>query len=82
MISNLDGKDDQRSIVSALLALSEKLGIEALAEGAETESEVEALRNLGCTSVQGYAFARPMPENDLRSWMEDRGRQDILKSGA
>ena len=35
------------------------------AEGAETELEVETLRSMGCSNIQGYYYGRPMPATDV-----------------
>ena len=35
------------------------------AEGAETELEVETLRSMGCSNIQGYYYGRPMPAADV-----------------
>ena len=60
-------------MLSALLAFSEKLGIDALAEGVETEAEVEALKALGCVEIQGYLTARPMPLGETLLWLDENG---------
>ena len=46
--------------VRAILALAQGLGMEAVAEGVETEEQCEELRRLGATYAQGYFFARPL----------------------
>ena len=48
-------------MILAILALAERLGIAALAEGVETREEYAFLAQMGCDEVQGYAIARPMP---------------------
>lgn len=40
-----------------------------VAEGVETPSHAEALRDLGCDGLQGYGIARPMPLSDLIAWI-------------
>jgi diguanylate cyclase (GGDEF)-like protein len=49
------------AIVSAILALSERLGLEVLGEGVETEVQRQALIEMGCEFGQGVLFARPQP---------------------
>jgi diguanylate cyclase (GGDEF)-like protein/PAS domain S-box-containing protein len=53
------------AIVSAVVNLSAAIGITTVIEGVETKEQLEHLRGLGCTTVQGYYFAKPMPATDL-----------------
>ncbi len=73
LVTHADRDEDQRKMLSALLAFSEKLGIDALAEGVETEAEVEALNALGCAEIQGYVTARPMPLGETLLWLDENG---------
>jgi diguanylate cyclase (GGDEF)-like protein len=59
-VAGLDGSAD-RSIVDAVIALAHGLGIGVVAEGIETASQLERLRELGCDLGQGYLFSRPVP---------------------
>jgi EAL domain-containing protein (putative c-di-GMP-specific phosphodiesterase class I) len=59
-VAGLDGTAD-RSIVDAVIALAHGLGIGVVAEGIETASQLERLRELGCDLGQGYLFSRPVP---------------------
>ena len=53
-------KDDV-AMVSAIIAMSHGLGKKVVAEGVETEAQLEFLRELGCDSIQGFLFSRPVP---------------------
>lgn len=45
-----------------------------IAEGVETREQVEMLKQMGCDQVQGYYYAKPMPEEDFyRLLLENRG---------
>ena len=63
-IRNLDPSLDVQSgngaIVQAIVTLARQLGLRVVAEGVETDDELEVLRRLGCDFVQGYLFSRPM----------------------
>ena len=48
------------SLARAIVALADSLGLVAVAEGIEDDSQVDALRTMGCSLGQGYAFARPI----------------------
>ena len=60
------GEDDTRlEIVRAILSLAQSLNLEVVAEGIETNAQLEMLRDLGCTYAQGYFFAKPSPLEDV-----------------
>ncbi|MFZ1347524.1 MAG: EAL domain-containing protein, partial [Tabrizicola sp.] len=68
-IREVDQNRDQQKLVTAILSLAERLGLETLAEGVETQGEHALLAQLGCGHVQGYVIARPMPVEDLSGWL-------------
>jgi diguanylate cyclase (GGDEF)-like protein/PAS domain S-box-containing protein len=59
------GDRDARAIVTAILALAQGLGVESTAEGVETETQAEVMRDLGCGQLQGFYFGRPVPSADI-----------------
>lgn len=72
-VNKIDSDQSQLTMFSALLAFGDKLGIDTLAEGVETEEEAEILRALGCRDMQGYAISRPLPLGETMLWLEDKG---------
>lgn len=56
-----------QSIVATIQSLAENLKLHTIAEGVETEAQLQALRDLGCTEVQGYLFSKPLPQSDFES---------------
>ena len=48
-------------VVESTIKMIKKLGMTVVAEGIETETEVDMLRSLGCDIIQGYYFGKPMP---------------------
>jgi diguanylate cyclase (GGDEF)-like protein len=66
--------DDPRSraIVGSVVDLTRAMGLECVAEGVETLEQLEVVRELGCPTVQGYVFARPMPVDEVTAWLADR----------
>lgn len=64
-VHNLTDHQQSRDIVRSILGLAQVLGMEAIAEGAETEDQLEQTRALGFRWVQGYALHRPMNRPSL-----------------
>ena len=60
-----EGAKDCVAIVHAILALARGLGVETTAEGVETESQADVMRQLGCTQLQGFHFGRPVRADEL-----------------
>jgi EAL domain-containing protein (putative c-di-GMP-specific phosphodiesterase class I) len=56
------------AIVQAVIGLGHTLNLKVVAEGVENMPTAQALTALGCDELQGYGFARPMPEADLLEW--------------
>ena len=55
------------AILDGIVRLGLALNVDVVAEGVETEDQLRLLRVLGCTAVQGYLLARPMPAADLEA---------------
>jgi diguanylate cyclase (GGDEF)-like protein len=66
------GDKKKLSIVGAILALAESLGLDTVAEGIETEPQRALLRELGCSKGQGYLIAKPLPPDEFATWVSAR----------
>ncbi|MBV8841010.1 MAG: EAL domain-containing protein [Alphaproteobacteria bacterium] len=76
-VSGLDNSAEASAIVQAVTALAGRLGMTTTAEGVETVEELERVRALGCTDVQGFLYSRPMPVRELaRHLGEQSARKD------
>ncbi|MBN2972408.1 EAL domain-containing protein [Roseomonas aeriglobus] len=66
-IDGLGRERESSAIVQSVIHLGRALAMEVVAEGVETEAQVQALRVAGCSHLQGYFLARPMAEEDARA---------------
>jgi diguanylate cyclase len=71
-VQNINLNGDNTKIVRAITELARGLGISIIAEGAETEAELNSLLSIGCDQVQGYSIAFPMPDGQAREWLAAR----------
>ena len=68
-VTKVDEDREQQKVVSAILSMAERLGLETIAEGVETPNEHMMLSQLGCGHVQGFGIARPMPVDETMDWI-------------
>jgi len=66
----VENRDDQ-AIASATINLGHSLSLTVIAEGVETEAQLNILRTLGCDEVQGYFFSKPMPAMEMGRYLEE-----------
>ncbi|MCI8356784.1 MAG: EAL domain-containing protein [Lachnospiraceae bacterium] len=64
-IENMMVSDKGRLILEQVVSMSDKLGLGLLAEGVETREQIDLLQKIGCDQVQGYYYAKPMPEEEF-----------------
>jgi diguanylate cyclase (GGDEF)-like protein len=60
------------TLVSSVIGLASAFGLKVVAEGVETEGQLEALRAMGCDHSQGYLHSRPLPAEQLEKWLRQR----------
>lgn len=77
-VQNIDHDDKDFQLVALILGIAENLGIPVIAEGVETEKQMNLLKKLGCSIAQGYFFSKPLPAPDF----EKTFIQDNLSSEA
>jgi diguanylate cyclase (GGDEF)-like protein len=74
--------DDSSSIVTAVLALGQALGLTVAAEGVETADQRRLLASLGCKEMQGFLFSRAVPEEELASLFGKGAAQAAIRGAA
>ncbi len=64
-VDDVDSNESDRIIVETIASLGRRFGLEVIAEGVETESQLALLRKLGIRYIQGYLFGRPVRLEEL-----------------
>ncbi|THB77792.1 MAG: EAL domain-containing protein [Desulfobulbaceae bacterium] len=68
-IKDIRSSFSDNSIVYSMISLSQKLNMQVIAEGVETNEQLRSLKVAGCDYVQGYYFSRPVPEEVMRGFL-------------
>lgn len=64
-IQNIEQSEKDRRLVKLILDIAGTLQIPVVAEGVETDKQMQLLRQMGCALVQGYYFSRPLPADEF-----------------
>ncbi len=70
-VSNIDENFDDTSVITGMISLSHKIGLNVIAEGVENYEQLQILRNRNCRYVQGYLFSRPLNIKDTESYIKN-----------
>ncbi len=68
LIVDIEHSADALAIVDAVVKMAHALSLKVVAEGVENQRQQQLLVNLGCDELQGFLFARPMPQRSLLLW--------------
>jgi diguanylate cyclase (GGDEF)-like protein/PAS domain S-box-containing protein len=74
-VTGLGQDSDDMVIASAVIVMAQALGLQVVAEGVETTTQLDVLRALGCDHVQGFLFSPPLPAGELAAWVNARAVQ-------
>jgi diguanylate cyclase (GGDEF)-like protein len=69
-VTDID-KEGQSVIAETIINLGKKMNLKVIAEGIEEVEQQEHLIKLGCDEVQGFYYAKPMPESDFIKFLQD-----------
>jgi EAL domain-containing protein (putative c-di-GMP-specific phosphodiesterase class I) len=72
-VKDVETKAGDASIVRAILGLGRVLDIGVIAEGIAARSQLELLQSWGCSEMQGFYFARPLPADDIADLLQSGG---------
>ncbi|MFT9600344.1 sensor domain-containing protein [Mesobacillus sp.] len=67
--SFISHSQENREIISTIVSMATNLKLKVIAEGVETESQIDLLKSLGCQEVQGYFYSPPLPSNEYETMM-------------
>ncbi|OEU72943.1 MAG: hypothetical protein BA874_01935 [Desulfuromonadales bacterium C00003068] len=65
-VSDLPADDNDASIVTAIISMSQGLGLKVIAEGVETDEQKQFLIDQGCDQVQGFLYSRPLGADEIK----------------
>ncbi len=74
-VMDMQHNTDNLSIVQAIVQLGRSLGLCTTAEGVESEAQATLLRSMGCGSLQGYHFSKPLPAEEIPAFLKQRRRR-------
>ncbi len=69
-VAGMEQREENRQLVHAMINLAHNLNLEVVAEGVETNEQLELLRSFGCDQVQGYLISRPLPLAELQAYLQ------------
>ena len=81
-VDRITGGNEGLKIVKTMVDLGASLDLTTLAEGVEEEDQLEALNSLGCTTYQGYFFAKPMPIDEFVTVLESQRKNAVSAMSA
>lgn len=70
-VNDIPNDKDDVAIVRAIVALGETMGMNLVAEGVETEEQLQFFREVDRCEIQGYYIGEPMPEEEFVTWLID-----------
>ena len=77
-VSMIDSEGKNDEIVRAIITLARNLGLRVVAEGIETQAQLEVLRDMECEGGQGFLFAPPMAFQELRTFLSGESEINML----
>lgn len=78
-ITDLATRSEDRVIVQTTINMCHSLGYQIVAEGVEDEATAKLLKEMGCDMIQGYLLSRPLPLENMLSWLTERRNTAITQ---
>ena len=77
LVKNLESNEKSRIMLKHLISMIKELGIECVAEGAETVEQVRLLQKFGCNIIQGYFYSKPVTLDVFTSEFVEKTRNQL-----
>lgn len=77
LVKNLESNEKSRIMLKHLISMIKELGIECVAEGAETVEQVRLLQRFGCNIIQGYFYSKPVTLDVFTSEFVEKTRNQL-----
>ena len=71
-VCQADTSAHHRVLIEATVKVAQSLGMNTVAEGIETQSQLDVVRNQRCDKAQGYFYSRPLPAPELLAWLDSK----------
>ncbi len=75
-----DDSDRGGNILESIVRMAKWLGMSVIAEGVEYKAQADYLASIGCSYIQGYLYARPMPAEEYEKYCKNAGKEERLLS--
>ena len=70
-ITDISHDSSDEAMVGSIFALSQHLGLEVVAEGVETATQIEVLKKFNCTRFQGYYYSKPLSAENMSQFLKN-----------
>ncbi|MCP3686868.1 MAG: cyclic diguanylate phosphodiesterase [Gammaproteobacteria bacterium] len=70
-VDTINNDDVKSSVLDAIISFAKSSGLDAIAEGVETEAQVKYLKEQGVYLIQGYFYGKPMPVEEFKQWQKN-----------
>lgn len=73
LVTPITSSEQERKLVRSIIEIAASLGIETVAEGIETREHADMLTKMGCDTLQGYLFSKPLPAQEFIAFARNEG---------
>jgi EAL domain-containing protein (putative c-di-GMP-specific phosphodiesterase class I) len=70
-VRDIENDINDAAIVDTIISMAKHLDLKVIAEGVETQYELNFLEEKGCTIYQGYLFSKPLPEHEFSRLLQN-----------